>query len=64
MLRSLGTRMLDLFRSRHSCLDGPMAGEILTLTENSNASAYLVIKGEIGRYVADSRGRLTWERVA
>lgn len=63
MIRAFLTRTLGLLFRSHKCADGPMQGETLILTENSNASAWIEIRGEIGRYVRDKDGRLTWERL-
>jgi hypothetical protein len=61
-LRRLGTRLLGLFVRTHQCADGPMQGEQVALSEHSNSTAWLEVRGEVGRYVTDKRGRLTWEK--
>ncbi len=60
MIRGL-LRALGLFKSAHRCADGPMAGQELVLSEHSRNTAWVVINGEIGRYVL-SRGALRWEQ--
>lgn len=57
------TRALALFTRTHRCHDGPMAGETVVLSEHSKASAWLEVRGEIGRYVEGDDGRLHWERM-
>ena len=61
-IRQIGTRFLALFRKPHACQNGPMRGEILMLSEYSTATAWLDINGQTGRYIADERGRLHWEK--
>ena len=61
-LRQIGTRILGLFCSLHECRDGPMRGETLVLTEHDRATAWIEIRGEVGRYVRDRKGRLAWQR--
>jgi hypothetical protein len=39
-----------------------MQGEQVALSEHSNSTAWLEVRGEVGRYVTDKRGRLTWEK--
>ena len=57
------TRALALFTRSHKCADGPMQGEAVILTEHSRASAWMEVRGEVGRYVEGEDGRLHWERL-
>jgi hypothetical protein len=60
--RRFMTRILGLSAQRYTCDNGPMKGETLVLTEESRSSAWLELRGEVGRYVVGADGRLVWER--
>lgn len=60
MIRQLGTRFLALFARASVCRDGPLLGEKLVLTEYSRSTAWVEVRGEVGRYVLD-KGKLIWE---
>ena len=55
------SRMLGLSAQSHVCENGPMEGESIVLTEHSPNSAWIEIRGVVGRYVSDGQGRLKWE---
>lgn len=61
-LRSIGSRILGLFTRSHQCEGGPLAGSALVLTERSTSTAWVEVRGEIGRYVINSKGDLEWQK--
>jgi hypothetical protein len=63
-LRRFITRSLALFTRLHRCADGPMQGAALILSEHSPNSAWVEVRGEVGRYVMGKDGALRWEPAA
>lgn len=59
-MRHQGTPRLPLLADAYTCADGPAQGARIVLTEHSRSTAWLDIRGDVGRYVLQD-GKLKWE---